>query len=352
MKHTLFLILLTCSCTILWADNPQIFPPALKKGDLIALVFPASYVESDDDSAVLKKRALWLKNKGYRSSFYPTTVTTYGYLAGTDKERAAALMDAWKNPEVKAIWCFRGGYGTPRLLDLLDYDWIKTHPKILIGMSDITALHNAIHMKTGLVTFLGPVLNYFATDNDSFDDTYALAQLEPTLTVAKPRKIDLPTSGLDLKVLKPGKAQGKFVGGNLSLIAALCGTPWQLETKGKILVLEDVGEKAYRIDRLLWQLEEASLLDSPAAVILGGWEACSSTNNVTLEQVFKEYFGNKTYPVILNFPTGHIKYQATIPLNVLGEVDTEKKKISILEPSVQPNSIDDLIKNHIFQKKP
>ena len=352
MMRILILAWLTCSCTILWADASQMLAPALKKGDLIALVFPASYLECDDENAVLRKKALWLQAKGYRTSFYPTTVSPKGYLAGTDKERAAALMDAWKNPEVKAIWCFRGGYGTPRLLDELDYDWIKSHPKILIGMSDITALHNAIQMKTGLVTFLGPVLNYFGNDNDGFDDDYALSQLEPTLTAAKPRKIELPTLGPHLTVIKRGKAQGRFVGGNLSLIAALCGTPWELKTQGKILVLEDVGEKAYRIDRLLWQLEESGLLENPAAVILGGWEACSSTNNISLEQVFKEYFGNKTYPVILNFPSGHIKYQATIPLNALGEIDTEKNRISILEPSVQANLVEDKLKtSHATQKK-
>lgn len=327
-----------CLHTFGFAEPAAILAPELQKGDLIALVFPGSYLEEDDNAQTLRTKALWLQKKGYETVFYPAFVKPKGYLAGTDAERAAALMNAWKNPQVKAIWCFRGGYGTGRILDLLDYDYMKEHPKILIGMSDITALHHAIQSKTGLVTFLGPVLNYFQDDDDSFADTYAFNQLEPLLTAPKPRKIELPHAGFHLKVLKPGKASGRFVGGNLSLIAALCGTPWQLSTEGKILVLEDVGEKSYRIDRLLWQLEEAGLLEKPAAVILGGFEACGSTNGITLEQVFKEYFSNKKYPVILNFPTGHIKYQATIPLNALGEIDAEKESVFILEATVSTTS--------------
>lgn len=337
MRYLFILLLLLC-CTALQAEIGRITAPALKKGDLIALVFPASYLECDDPEGVLKKKIAYLEAKGYRAALYPAVCKPQGYLAGSDKERAQALMAAWKNPEVKAIWCVRGGYGTPRILDLLDYDWIRKHPKILIGMSDITALHHAIQLKTGLVTFLGPVFNYFGNANDSFDEQYALMQLEPVISVAKGKKIDLPASPSfpEMKVIRKGKAKGRFVGGNLSLICALLGTRWQLNTKGKILVLEDVGEKAYRIDRLLWQLEEAGLLEHPAAVILAGWEGCTATNSISIEQIFQEYFKNKPYPVILNFPSGHIKYQATLPLNTLGELDTDKKRVTILEASVKP----------------
>lgn len=241
-------------------------------------------------------------------------------------------MRAWKNNEVKAIWCFRGGYGTQRILNLIDYAFIKANPKILIGMSDITALHHAIQQKTGLVTFLAPVLNYFNVNQSSFNDQYALSQLKNVIVNPKIGEIPLPPN-VELKILKKGKARGRIVGGNLTIIAGLCGTKWQLNTKGKVLILEDVGEDIYRIDRMLWQLKEARLLDSPAAVILGDWIGCNSNlkYSLTLEQVFNNYFGTAHYPVIRNFPSGHGSYQATIPLNSLVEVNTDTKKISLLE---------------------
>ncbi|MBN2478884.1 MAG: LD-carboxypeptidase [Parachlamydiales bacterium] len=333
MKKIWLIILL---CTSLAAELPTIFPPAIKKGDLIALVFPASFFNKDDDEAqkILKLKSKWLQQQGYRTIFYPEKIHRSGYLAGTDNERAEALMNAWKNEKIKAIWCFRGGYGSQRILDSLDYELIKNHPKILIGMSDITALHQAIQQKTGLVTFLAPVLNYFNEKKNDFDDGYAFSSLEQVLSHQMSGEISLPLE-FNLEILKPGKATGKLVGGNLSIISSLCGTKWQLNTEGKILILEDVNEETYAIDRMLWQLKESNLLDRPAAVILASWVDCNSSEyGFKLEEVFNRYFGNATYPVIKGFPCGHDKYQITLPLNNIIEIDTSRKTVQILNSSV------------------
>lgn len=320
------------------ADLPRIAPAALEKGDLIALVFPASYLDKpiEESEEIVARKVRWVQQQGYRTVVYPSRINIYGYLSGTDDERAAALMDAWRNPDVKAIWCFRGGYGTQRILDQLDYEWIKNHPKILVGMSDITALHHAIQEKTGLVTFLGPVVNYFNETESPFDARYAWKEFEQMLVKKRVGNIPLPDKCW-VTMVRPGNAKGKLVGGNLTLIAALCGTKWQMNTDGKILVLEDVGEEIYRIDRLLWQLKEAGMLERPAGVILGNWVDCKSLfkNSLTLKEVFAFYFKDAKYPVIYGFPSGHDRHQTTLPLNTMVEIDTAKMKVRTLEASVK-----------------
>ncbi|MBA3958208.1 MAG: LD-carboxypeptidase [Parachlamydiaceae bacterium] len=333
-----YFILLFIYSLQLAAEQPVIYPPALQKGDLIALVFPASYLVDQGKKAqeIINRKAKWLEQKGYRTILYPTKIHPEGYLAGSDTQRAAALMNAWKNPKVKAIWCFRGGYGTPRILDLLDYDWIHNNPKILIGMSDITALHQAIRQKTGLVTFLGPVLNYFDEKEGDFDGAYAFSEVEQLLVEHRVGTIPMPVGFTPFKILKQGKAQGRLVGGNLSLIASLCGTRWEIDTDNKILVLEDVGEEIYRIDRLLWQLQDAGLFENPAGIILSSWHDCKSTSqgSVSLQHLFEHYFDTAHYPVVMGFPSGHCKYQTTLPLNVLAEIDTKEQTVTLLTSAV------------------
>lgn len=339
MKY--FLALVFCSVALV-ADLPTIFPPALQKGDLIAIVFPASFLHNTTNSQqILDRKIKWLQSQGYRTICYPRKVNPVGYLSGTDYERAESLMKAWKNKDVKAIWCFRGGYGTCRMLDLLDYDWIRTHPKILFGMSDITALHHAIQKKTGLVTYLTPNLNYFDQKDTKFDDQYSFSKIEKTVVHGLKGHMGLPKSGEEIEIICPGRAKGKLVGGNLCLVTSLCGTSWQIDTRGKILVLEDVGERIYRIDRMLWQLKESGLLDAPAGVILGTLVDCKkrSPNSERLHEVLTHYFKDATYPVIHGFPTGHGHLQTTVPLNVRAEINTYSQKVILLESAVQEQSL-------------
>jgi muramoyltetrapeptide carboxypeptidase len=183
-------------------------------------------------------------------------------------------------------------------------------------MSDITALHIAIQQKTGFVTFLAPILNFFDQTHKDFDDEYAWVSLEKLLEDPTHQEVILPEE-FKQEMLNPNKVQGKLVGGNLSLISAMCGTEWQLNTDGKILILEDVGEQIQWIDRKLWQLKNAGLLQKPAAVILANWKDCKPgfKHSLELQEVLNHYFQDAPYPVIIGYPTGHDKYQAALPLN-------------------------------------
>lgn len=335
MKKILIVLMLFFAS--LKAEMSTVFPPALQRGDLIGIVFPGSFLDAEDSEAktIMKRKASWLQLQGYRTIYYPSPekIRRNGYLSGSDETRATALMDAWQNEDVKAIWCFRGGYGCQRILNLLDYDFIKIHPKIFIGMSDVTAIHQAIIQKTGLVTYLAPVLTYFNNKKADFDEKFAFSAIEKILMPSISQKeIPIPHDA-PFEIMRHGKAQGRLIGGNLMLVTSLCGTQWQLDTEGKILVLEDVSEDVYRIDRMLWQLKECGLLDKPVAVILGSWLDCkpSSSFSLTLDQVLDQYFGKANYPVIKNFPTGHDKYQTTLPLNALVEIDTEAKTLKMVD---------------------
>jgi len=294
-------------------------------GDTIALVAPASWCDGfDETSAALKKR-------GFQVKLPSNFEERFGYLAGTDEERAQALMEAWKAPEVKAIWCIRGGYGSGRILNLLDYDYIRDHPKIFIGMSDITALHMALMQKAGLITFLGPVAKW------TFDPTKKTKILEQGIwNIISEGKTGVYENPLACKTIVGGKGEGVLVGGNLSLISAHIGTQWQLDTAGKILILEDVGEKVYRVDRMLNQLRQTGMVDNLAGLILASWKDCEPDmeGGWTVEKICRDYFYDASYPVILGFPSGHIGAQVTLPLNCRYALDGNAGKVELLEPGV------------------
>lgn len=292
----------------------MIHPPPLELGDTIAIVAPASWCEGVEECAEK------LKERGFQIKLPKNLHKRVGYLAGSDQERADALMEAWKDPNVKAIWCIRGGYGSGRILDLLDYTYIREHPKIFIGMSDITALHTAIGQEADLVTFLGPVAKH------SFDgelDVWQVIQEGGVGPIRNP---------MECETIVPGVGEGELVGGNLALISAHVGTPWQLKTEGKILLLEDVGEKVYRLDRMLNQLKQAGMIDNLAGVILASWDDCEvGEEGWTVRQVIEDYFSNASYPVISGFPSGHIEGQVTLPLRCQYRLDGE---LTLLESGV------------------
>lgn len=336
-----FVFLVFCHLS---AELPPITPPALRKGDTIAVIAPASCPE--EDQQCISRWIKQLTQKGYRVKTAPNLMKRYGYLAGTDEERAKAFMDAWLDPEVKALWCYRGGYGTTRILDQLDYQVIKSHPKILIGMSDATALHAAINKKTGLITFLGPNMNNVYGNETSRDSLYSEKQLwemiAPTASFSGSYRYrnpkTFPTKEQSVSTIRPGVARGRLAGGTLSLITSLVGTPWEIETKGRILVLEEVDEEPYQIDRMLCQMKNAGCLDELAGVLLCSWRGCSGKRphkSLSLERVFKEYFENAPYPVMVGFPSGHIPDQTTLPMNALAELDATNKIVRVLEVPVE-----------------
>jgi muramoyltetrapeptide carboxypeptidase len=303
-------------------------PPALKKGDVIGIVSPAS---SPDDFTRIEQGVKYLESLGYRVKLGKHIFKRYGYLSSTDDERADDLNEMFADEKVKAIICVRGGYGTPRLLDKVDYNLIKKKPKIFVGYSDITALQLAIFKKTGLVTFSGPML---AVDIYSNFDSFAEDFFWRILT-SREKKIEIKNpNGVELNTLKSGKATGTLLGGNLSLIASIMGTKYQPSFNDSVLVIEDIGEEPYRIDRYLSQLKNSDVLYKINACILGQFTDCAPKEpekSLTLEQIFNDYLGNLRIPVISNLSYGHIPRKLTLPLGARVRVDAKRQKITIIE---------------------
>jgi muramoyltetrapeptide carboxypeptidase len=273
-------------------------------------------------------------------------------------------MAAFADPDVDAVFPVTGGFGATRILDVLDYDVIRRNPKIMIGFSDITALHVAINQRTGLVTFHSPVPEY-GLGNDKNLTPFAAkwfwrailaknyrgalaGSAEPGYTiVARPSAAEASTDAsifADVPpavTLREGNARGRLIGGNLSVIHALMGTPFEIQTDGKILFLEDVGEAPYRIDRMLRTLKSAGKLDHVAGVVLGGFTARKEDqpwdqSDATVDDVLREYFTAVPAPVLIQFPAGHVPYNATLPIGVLVELDATRGTIRLLENPVKP----------------
>ncbi len=320
-------------------------PPALRPGDTIAIVAPASPLEPPGR---IQRAAERLKAMGFRVKEAPNLYHRYGDLAGPDDERVENLMAAFRDPEVKAVISGTGGYGVSRILDQLDWNEIARQPKIVTGFSDITALHLALNRKCHWVTFHSPnpmwglgsetgmqpfAGRYYwrAILASNYFDAASGARLAPGWTYALDEVTTKPVT------LVPGVARGRLVGGNLSLVATLMGTPYEIDTRDAILFLEDVGEKPYRVDRMLSQLEMGGKLNNLRGAILGRWSKCVSDEpekSLTLEQIFDRYFAHKGYPVVTQFPIGHVADNATIPMGVMAELDATTGRLTILEDPV------------------
>ncbi len=321
-----------------------IHPVGLIPGDTIAFVAPAGKLDRQRmDLARQRLRAM-----GFRVQVPDDLYRSRGYLAGPDETRAEELMAAFRDPNVKAIFPGTGSYGATRILDRLDYDVIRKNPKIIIGFSDITGLHLAIQKKTGLVTFHSPNPMWGLGSEGNLRDFSAryfwraLLQRGPLdsggqgstggYTIVTPQGVP------QVRAISPGVGRGRLTGGNLSLIIALMGTEFEIETDGRILFLEDVGERPYRIDRYLCQLRLAGKLDNLAGVILGQFADCEPKKgkaSLSLSQVLGDYFDDLGVPVVVNFPAGHSAYNATLPLGALVEVNADTGSVSVLEEPVR-----------------
>lgn len=314
------------------AAPPIIKPPKLKEGDTIGMIVPASMSFEAD---TIDRAKTQLEALGYRVKLGAHVYDRYGNLAGTDRDRAADVNAMFADPEVDGISCFSGGWGTPRLLPYLDYAMIRKHPKVLMGFSDITGLLNAIHRKTGLVTFHGP-------NADSLYEPYTLGNYRRAVMVtetigllAPPEK--KPTDLIDREnrviTLQGGKASGRLVGGNLTLIAALTGTPYEIETEGKILFLEDTHEELYRIDRMLTQLWLAGKLDRIAGFAFGRCTDCPASGPaLSMGQILRERFSH--VPSIWGLSFGHIEKKLTLPIGVMATLDADAGTLTIDESAV------------------
>ncbi len=273
-----------------------------------------------------------MQENGFKTRLFLSPKLKYGYLSGPDEVRARLLNRAFADQSVDAILCARGGYGSLRILDKIDYHAIRKNPKIFVGFSDITALHLAIYKKTGLCTFHGPMAADFGTPYNRQYLVQILSSKRPFGPVKFPK-------GHKPKFLRPGKASGPLLGGNLSLIAKLCGTPLMPSFKGAILFLEDIGEYPHRIDGYFAQLRLAGVFEQICGLILAEFTKSNVPKNSTftlpLNTIFAEYFGRAPYPVALNFPFGHSRNKFTLPLGIRVTLDSQKQDLTLQEAGVK-----------------
>ncbi|MCX6173397.1 MAG: LD-carboxypeptidase [Ignavibacteriales bacterium] len=307
-------------------------PKRLKPGDAIGIISPAS---SPDDLTKINSGVHYLEKLGYRVEVGKNVGSQEGYLAGSDSQRLADLHEMFKNKNVKAIFSIRGGYGSGRLLDKIDYKLIRNNPKIFVGYSDINALQLAFFAKAGLITFAGPMVAV-----DFHDEVSAFTEEVFWRTITSNKKIGKLLNPRKEKfyVLNKGKATGRILGGNLSLLNSLIGTEYLPKLKDTILLLEDIHEAPYRIDRMLNQLRLTKILKQIRGVILGHFVDCVESDptkqTYTLNEVIVEYFQNQKMPVIYNVKHGHIKDNITIPYGIKCVLNASRAYIEIPENAV------------------
>lgn len=307
-------------------------PKRLAVGDTVGMVLPASSTLEADDIQLAKEQ---LEAIGLKVAIGPHAYDRHGYFAGNDRDRAADLNRMFADDAIAGIVCYTGGWGSPRVLPYLDYDLMARKPKVLIGYSDITALLNAIHQRTGLVTFHGPV-------GASTIEPYSLENFrrvvmspEPAGLLAPPPK--KPSELVDrtnrIVRLHPGKATGRLAGGNLTLLASLMGTPYEIDTEGAILFAEDIREEVYRIDRMLTQLALGGKFERMAGFAFGRCTDCKATE-VSLEDVLRDRFEGGAAPAISGLSFGHIEQKLTLPVGVLARLDADAGTLEVLEGAV------------------
>ena len=298
----------------------MIEPKPLFPGARVALVAPASAVPEEKLQPGLDLvRSLGMEPVLYPSCYY---VNRDGYLAASDAQRAEDLGCAFADPTIDGVWCIRGGYGAHRLLPLLDFDIIRSNPKWFGGYSDITALHTAFNQVCGLATF-----HCTMPSTEPHPDAYTMGYLKKALFGGLTGVLSNP-EGQPLQSLVPGIAEGALCGGNLSLLAASMGTPYEIDTKGKILFIEEVGEPPYKVDGLLTNLRNGGKFDDCAGILLGGFTDCREKNDpatgLTLEEVFRELIVPAGKPTMSGVVCGHCSPSMALPMGRLFKMDADK----------------------------
>ena len=311
-------------------------PPALKRGDLVALFNPSGFA----DDALIQRSTVNLEKLGFRVMQSAHIRASRGNTAGTIGQRLTDLHALFENREVRALWAARGGSGTAQLLPYVDYGLVARNPKIVIGYSDLTSLLLALYAKTGLVTFHGPV-------GSSGFTPFTLAHLEAVLIEGRApfemttadehirRAIDEPNFAQ--RVLKSGSADGTLIGGNLSVLTSLIGTPFWPATRGSLLFLEEISEAPYRVERMLTQLAQAGVLDRATAVMLGVFvkgDTRSGEESLSLNQALDDHFSARTIPSTYGLSFGHIASQWVLPIGVRARFDADAKSLTLLESAV------------------
>jgi muramoyltetrapeptide carboxypeptidase len=305
----------------------RIKPPALRPGDLIGIVAPASNIKPD----LLAEGCRELEHLGFRTLFQPDIATSYRYLSGPDDRRAGELLAMIRNPEVRAIFCARGGYGSARLIPYIDPELIRANPKIINGSSDITSLLS-IWDRSGIVGFYGPMVATAIRQGTAGYDQGVF------LDLLRGETVRFPLDGT--AVLRSGTAEGRLTGGCLSLVVATLGTAYEIDTTDTLLVLEDLDTRPYQIDRMLTQLKHAGKLDRVRGVIFGEMLNCAQHVNqgYSLEEVVMDVLAETAFPVLFGFPTGHTsRANVMVPFGVEARLSLGSSSVfELLEPAVLP----------------
>lgn len=301
-------------------------PPALKPGDGISIVAPASSPRRKRLDTALAN----LTSAGYRPKLYRDVCSSDGYLSGSDQERVAELEAAFRDPETTMILAARGGYGVGRILSRVDFRLLTQQPKIVCGYSDLTALHTAIQRRSGLVSFHGP--NLIDGLGDTQPDT--VPERDASMALFSGRcgaGIDLLAASQRVRVLTQGIAEGRLVGGNLAVFTSLMGTPDQPDTDGSILLIEDVHEPPYRVDRLLNQLRASGILSRISGAVVGYFTDVGNESGPTVEQVIRSFLEPLGVPVLLAAPSGHEHPNLPLPLGAAVRLQTEGRQLLLMQ---------------------
>lgn len=302
----------------------MIFPELPKKGERVGLVCPSSPVPPERAEACVR----FVESRGYRAVRGKSlSASLHGYSAGSRELRAADLNEMFADPSIRAIVCLRGGDSGNQTLELLDFDLIRANPKVFMGYSDITNFHVTFNQLCGLITFHGPMVSSNMLDDF---DPFTEKVLRNALMLGRTNSMLLENPpGEEMKPLCPGRAQGVAAGGNLSLVCSLLGTPYELDTAGKIFFLEDVDEDTPHVDRYLYQLKHAGKFADAAGLLIGDFAGQSNRRDPTylVEELLREFFADYDKPVLMNIKSGHCKPMSTIPLGAVCEMDASAGKV-------------------------
>ncbi len=321
---------------ILQANVIRIKPKRLKRGDTVGLIAPGGYISKNALTESIEN----IEKLGFKPYFTDNILARNGYLGGSDEKRSDDVNHMFINDKVDGIICARGGYGCNRILPMLDYDAIKANPKVLVGYSDITALHNAIYAKTGLVTFHGPVAT--STFNEFSINNFVNVIMEPKERYVFKHSDDYKKGGdYEISTIREGKAKGELIGGNLRIVVTLIGTPYDVDFTNKILYLEEIDEKPYRIDRMLTELLLAGKLQQVAGIALGVFRKCDKKvgtqkgeETFSLKEVLIDRLYDLGIPVIYGLSFGHIENKYTLPFGINAELDVMNQTITLEESAV------------------
>jgi len=315
--------------------HKKIKPKVLTEGSVVGIIAPATSVSDPVD---IQKAMQVIRHYNLIPKISENLLKGSGFKSRSIEERVEDLHNMFLDKDVKAIFCIRGGYGSAQLLDKIDFNIITNNPKVFVGYSDITALHLAINKFSGLVTFHGPVMLSAFTNYTAEHFRKALFSAEPIGEISNPDTINGIRPAFPFRTIVPGISSGNLTGGNLSLISSLMGTAYEIETEGKILFLEDVGEEPFRIDRMLTQLNLAGKLEKAAGIVFGRCTDCDKVSDVwdySLNEVLDKHLSKLKIPVLYGLLIGHTPEQVTIPYEVQATLNSDKGILNVIEVSFE-----------------